>query len=46
MENFDILGVHGKIRVLEGGGWFTKNQYIGGSAQKGALGQFADLRGA
>ena len=29
MKNFNILGVHGKIRVLGGEG-FTKNQYIGG----------------
>ena len=29
MKNFNILGVHGKIWVLEGGG-FMKNQYIGG----------------
>ena len=30
MKNFNKfgVGVHGKIRVLEGG--FTKNQYIGG----------------
>ena len=28
MKNFNILGVHGKIRFLGGGG-FTKNQYIG-----------------
>ena len=28
MKNFNILGVHGKIRVLGGG--FTKNQYRGG----------------
>ena len=43
MKNFNIFGVHGKIRVLEGG--FTKNQYIGGDClKKGELGQFADLR--
>ena len=28
MKNFNILGFHGKIRVLGGG--FTKNQYRGG----------------
>ena len=37
MKNFDILGVHGKIRVLQGGGGgggggFTRNQYIAGIA--------------
>ena len=43
MKNFNIFGVHGKIRVLEGG--FTKNQYIGGDClKKGELGHFADLR--
>ena len=43
MKNFNIFGVHGKIRVLEGG--FTKNQYIGRDClKKGELGQFADLR--
>ena len=31
MKNFNILGVHGKIRVLGGEG-FTKNQYIEGIA--------------
>ena len=32
MKNFDILGVHGKVRVLQGGGGFTRNQYIAGIA--------------
>ena len=35
MKNFDILGVHGKVRVLPGGGGgggFTRNQYIAGIA--------------
>ena len=34
MKNFNILGVHGKIRVVGGGG-VTKNQYIGGLPKKG-----------
>ena len=28
IKNFNIFGVHQKIRILEGG--FMKNQYIGG----------------
>ena len=32
MKNFNILGVHRKIRVLERG--FTINQYIGGNSLK------------
>ena len=37
------MGVHSKIRILVG---VTKNQYIGGDCLKrGALGQFADIRG-
>ena len=28
MKKINIFGVHGKIRILEGG--FTKSQYIGG----------------
>ena len=44
MNNFNILGVHGKIRVLRGG--FTKSQFIGEDClQTEGLGQFADLRG-
>ena len=44
MKNFNILGVHGKIRVLRGG--FTKSQFIGEDClQTEGLGQFADLRG-
>ena len=37
MKNFDILGVHGKVRVLPGGGGggFTRNQYKAGIAKKG-----------
>ena len=42
MKNFHILGVHGKIRVLEEG--FMKNQYIGGLPKTGMLGQLAGLR--
>ena len=51
MKNFNILGVRGNNRVLEGE--FTKNnvlegrsQYIGGIAKKGWLGQFIYLRAA
>ena len=44
--NFNIFGVHWKIRLLRGGGvGVLKNQYIGGIAKKGGLGQFVDLRG-
>ena len=44
MKNFNVLGVYGKIGVLEGG--CSKNQYIGKDCLKrGGLGQFADLRG-
>ena len=37
MKNFNIFGVHGKIRVLDRG--FKKNQYIGGRGlpKKGVL---------
>ena len=44
MKSVNILGVHGKIRVLEG--VFTKNQYMGsvGLPKKGGLGKFANLR--
>ena len=42
IKNFNIVRVHRKIRVLGRG--FRKNQYIGGIAKKGGLGQFADLR--
>ena len=43
IKNFIIMGVHSKIRILVG---VTKNQYIGGDCLKrGALGQFADIRG-
>ena len=51
-KNFNILGVHGKIRVLGrrggrgGRGWrLQKNNISAGIALKGrGLGQFADLR--
>ena len=45
MKNFNVLGVYGKIGVLEGG--CLKNQYIGEDCLKkgGGLGQFEDLRG-
>ena len=33
MKNFDIFGVHGKVRFLGGGG-VTKNQCIGGDCLK------------
>ena len=39
MKNFNIFGVHRKIRLLGG---FTKKQYRGG----GRLRQFAHLKGA
>ena len=43
IKNFIIMGVHSKIRILVG---VTKNQYIGEDCLKrGALGQFADIRG-
>ena len=43
MKKFNILGVHWKIRFLEG---VTKNQYRGGDyLKRGRLGQFVDLRG-
>ena len=42
MKNFSIMGVT-KNPILKGG--VTKNQYIGGIALKGGLGQCADLRG-
>ena len=44
MKSVNILGVHGKIRVLEG--VFTKNQYMGSVRlpKKGGLGKFANLR--
>ena len=46
MKNFNIFGVHVKIRVLQGrGGGFTKNQYIVWDCLKRGPGQFADLRG-
>ena len=42
MKNFTILGVHGKIRVLEGA--FIKNQDIEGGFPNngGGGGQFVD----
>ena len=43
MKNFDILGFT-KKSDLKGEG-FMKDQYRGGIAEKGWLGQFADLRG-
>ena len=44
IKNFNVLGVHGKIRLLGGG--FMKNQYRGGNCLKGGgLRQFADLKG-
>ena len=46
MKNFNITGIHWKIRFL--GGAFTKNQYRGANCLKkrgGGLGQFEGLRG-
>ena len=40
MKNVDVLGLHGKIRVLEGqggGGRVTKKQYMGGLPKKRGL---------
>ena len=37
MKNFNILGVHGKIRFSREGGRVTKSQYLGGGG--------GDLRG-
>ena len=40
MKNVDVLGLHGKIRVLEGqggGGGVTKKQYMGGLPKKRGL---------
>ena len=44
MKNFNKfgVGVHGKIRVLEGG--FTKNQYIGGDCLKRVRGTWTVCR--
>ena len=48
MKNFNIFGVHRKIRVL--GGVHKKPIYVGGLPKNGGgrggggLGQFADLR--
>ena len=45
MKNFNILGAHGKIRVLKGG-FHEKPIYRGDCLKRGeGLGQFADLRG-
>ena len=38
MKNFNILGVHGKIRAFGGGSWKANKKRAG-------FGQFADLRG-
>ena len=45
MKNFNILGVHWKIRLLGGKG-LTKNQYTGGYCLKRGHGQFVGLRRA
>ena len=42
MKNFNIFGIHWKIRFLGGG---LEKWYVGGIAKKGVLGQFVDLRG-
>ena len=44
IKNFNILGVHGKIRV-SGGGGHEKLIFRGELPKKRGLGQFADLRG-
>ena len=42
MKNFNIVGVHWKIRILEG--VYEKPIYRGNCLKRG-FGQFADLRG-
>ena len=37
MKNFNILGVHKKIRLLEGGGGSRKSNIEGGLLKKGNL---------
>ena len=44
MKNLNILGVHGKIRVLEGR-FHEKPIYRGDCLKRGGFEQFADLRG-
>ena len=44
MKNFKIVAIRWKVRLLGGGGGFTKNQNRG-LPKKGRLGQFANLRG-
>ena len=44
MKNFNISGVHWKIRLLGGGG-SQKSNIEGGDCLKMGLGQFADLTG-
>ena len=45
MKNFNILGVHQKIRLLEGVGGFTQNQDRGEDCLKERGWKFADLKG-
>ena len=45
MKNFNILGVHGIIRVSGGGGVHEMPTYRGDCLKRGGLGKFADLRG-
>ena len=35
MKNFNILGVHGKIRFSREGGGVPKSQYLGGGDLRG-----------
>ena len=44
MKNINILGIHWKIQLLDGGSWKT-NIEGGWLAKEGGLEQFADLRG-
>ena len=46
MKNFNIFGVHRKIRLSGGWGVPEKAIYRGALPKKGGLGQFANLGGA
>ena len=43
MKNFNVFGVHGKIRVLEAGRFLEKPIYRGDCLKRRGLGQFADF---
>ena len=44
MKNFNVLGVHWKIRLLGEGGGSRKTNIERGLSKKPPLGQFADLK--